>query len=180
MTRFASKAGIAAVTAALVVAGCASTSDEGPSQPAVAAAPAPAPMPPPPPARPVAPPPVAQPAPAPAPVAPTPAEVRLKEAGALYDAGNYNGTIRKLAGARDVFSADTPAALRIEAHKKLAFSYCVTGRRPLCRTQFDQLLKLDPDFTLSAAEKGHPQWGPVFTQAKTASDKARAKAKPRT
>ncbi|HOA92844.1 MAG TPA: TssQ family T6SS-associated lipoprotein [Quisquiliibacterium sp.] len=177
MTRFASKAGIAAIAAALVVAGCASAPEAPPTQPAPA--PAPAPLPPPPPPRTEAPPPVAQPAPAPAPVPPTPAELRLKEAGGLYDAGNYNGTIRKLAGARDVFSPDTPVALRIEAHKKLAFSYCVTGRRALCRTQFDLLLKLDPEYTLSAAEIGHPQWGPVFKQAKAASDKARAKAKPR-
>jgi len=177
MIRSARRAGLAAVAAALVVAGCASTPEQAPSPPVPA--PAPAPVPPPAPARTVAPPPVVQPAPAPAPQPPTPAELRLKEAGDLYDAGNYNGTIRKLAGARDVFSADTPAAIRIEAHKKLAFSYCVTGRRALCRSQFDQLLKIDPDYTLSAAERGHPQWGPVFTQAKTASDKARSQAKPR-
>jgi len=52
------------------------------------------------------------------------------------------------------------------AHKYLAFVYCVTERKVQCRREFSRALRADPQFGLSAAEAGHPTWGPVFRAVK--------------
>lgn len=166
---------------ALLLTACAGPGSEPqPAAPApmpapTAPAPAPAPAP-----RPPAPAPAPAPAPPPPPVAvKSPAEQRLAEGVALYDAGDYRGAIRKLQGSQEIWAKDTPAAVAIEAHKTLAFSLCVTGQRAACRRQFDALLKLDPAYELKPSEAGHPQWGPVFVQAKRAANApARPAAKP--
>lgn len=155
----------AMLAASMILAACASP------------APQPAPTPPPPPAPPVvAPQPVPKPAPLPPPPPPKPvvrpADARLAEGIALYDAGDYNGALRKLQGATEIWEPDSGSAVKISARKYMAFSYCVTGRRTPCRRQFDALLKLDLGYTLSAAEAGHPSWGPVFVQAKRAAEAA--------
>ncbi len=132
--------------------------------------PAPAPSMPPPatqaPVRPP-PPPVAAPAPPPVPV-PTPAERALAAGVALYDAGDYAGAIRSLQGAREIWDDPAPAAraTKLAARKHIAFSFCVTGRRPQCRQQFVEALQLDPSFDLDPAEKSHPIWGAEFDRAK--------------
>ena len=95
----------------------------------------------------------------------------LKKGIALYDNGDYNGAIKRL-GAADV--AAGPKAIRLEALKYTAFSYCLTSRQSLCRQQFEKALKLDASFDLDAGEHGHPLWGPVFVKMK----KSRASAKP--
>lgn len=82
----------------------------------------------------------------------------------LYNNGDFTGAIKRLAGAREIWSGDKPTQLT--ALKYMAFSYCVTGRRTLCKRQFDKALKLDPAFDLTQGEKGHPLWGPVFEKAK--------------
>ena len=82
----------------------------------------------------------------------------------LYNAGNYNGAIKRLAGAREIWGGDKTT--QTTALKYMAFSYCVTGRGALCKQQFDKALKLDPGFDLAQGEKGHPLWGPVFDKAK--------------
>ena len=51
---------------------------------------------------------------------------------------------------------------RARAHKYLAFTYCVTGRTDRCREEFSHALQADPKFSLTAAESGHPTWGPAF------------------
>ena len=53
-------------------------------------------------------------------------------------------------------------ASQARAHKYLAFTYCVTNRPAQCRQQFGNALSADPKFTLTAAEAGHPTWGPVY------------------
>ena len=167
MTRFPIRTRIAAILAAAVVTGC-ETPPQAPASDAGQAVRAPV-APPPPPA-PVAPPVAVQPPPPPVPPPPSAAQLRLKEANDLYDAGNFNGAIRKLSGSREVFANDVPVSVRVDAYKTLAFSYCVTGRRAPCRAQFDALLRLDRSFELSPAEAGHPLWGPVFQQAKKAAE----------
>jgi hypothetical protein len=97
-------------------------------------------------------------------------EQLLAEGTELYDKGDYKGAIRKLLLARD--SADEASATKQDSLRLLAFSYCVTGQRPLCKTQFGSLLKIAPDFQLSRAEAGHPLWGPVFKEAKAAGTPA--------
>jgi len=103
------------------------------------------------------------------PPAPTPGERALADGVALYDAGNFNGAIKQLRGAKEIWSdATSPAATanKVAAHKYLAFSYCVTKRPSQCRQQFVDALKLDAAFTLTPAEKAHPMWGPEFERAK--------------
>lgn len=105
---------------------------------------------------------------------PGPGEQRLAEGVALYDQGKFAAAIRKLQTSREIW-ADEPAT-RIAAYKYLAFSHCVLNRRQPCRRAFDALLKLDPGFDLTAAEIGHPLWGPVFRQAKQESAKRAVRA----
>ena len=108
--------------------------------------------------------------PPPAPIAiPTASERALAAGIALYDAGNFNGAIKRLRGAREIWSDSTSpgaTANKLAAHKYLAFSYCVTNRRALCRQQFVDAIKLEPNFDLAPAEKGHPIWGPEFDRAR--------------
>lgn len=90
----------------------------------------------------------------------------LREGIKLYDEGDFNGAIRRLA------LADVPAeplATRLTALKYTAFSYCVTNRPAPCRQAFDKALKLDPGFDLGPGEHSHPLWGPVFARAKKSS-----------
>jgi hypothetical protein len=89
----------------------------------------------------------------------------LDEGIALYDKGDYNGAIKKLAA---VNVPAAPKATQLAALKYTAFSYCLTNRQTLCRQQFDKALKIDPAFDLEPGEKGHPLWGPVFAKVKKA------------
>jgi hypothetical protein len=102
------------------------------------------------------------------PAAPEPGRRKLAEGVDRYDAGDFGGAIRAL-NAPEIDGSDT--ATRVEAGKYLAFSYCVTNRRTLCRKTFDRVLAIDPGFALTPAEAGHPLWGPVFVQARKAADK---------
>jgi Tfp pilus assembly protein PilF len=56
---------------------------------------------------------------------------------------------------------------RVTAHKYLAFIHCISGRPAACREQFRRALAIDPNLELSAAEAGHPIWGPVFRAVKS-------------
>lgn len=94
----------------------------------------------------------------------TQAEQLLAEGTELYEKGDFKAAIRKLQGARDTFD-DTSTNMQ-DSLKYLAFSYCVTGQRTLCKAQFVALLKIAPEFVLSRAEGGHPLWGPVFKEAR--------------
>jgi hypothetical protein len=91
-------------------------------------------------------------------------EQLLADGKDLYDKGDYKSAIRKLGAARD--AADDSSATKQSSLKLLAFSYCVTNQKPLCKQQFTSLLKLAPAFQLSRGEAGHPLWGPVFKEAK--------------
>lgn len=115
---------------------------------------------------------VPKPAPTPAPAEPSapvlaPDAQALKDGTALYDNGDYNGAIKKLTGATEIWSAHNKD-VEVAALKIMAFSYCVTSRKYLCYQQFDKAFRLDPNFDLSASEIGHPIWGPVFLRAKNA------------
>lgn len=102
-----------------------------------------------------------------APVIPPPiVKSPLNEGIDLYDKGDYNGAIKHLTGAADIWSGDK--ASQISALKYIAFSYCVTGRQTLCRQQFEKALKLDPAFDLAPGERGHPLWARTFERAKKA------------
>ena len=115
------------------------------------------------------------PAPAATPAAPPPptqqeldqaAQRELDEGIAVYDKGDYNAAIAKIGNSPAIAAASVP--IRVNAHKYLAFSYCVTRRTTQCGQQFEAALKLDPAFDLTAGERGHPLWGPVFERVKKA------------
>jgi Tfp pilus assembly protein PilF len=95
------------------------------------------------------------------------AQAALDEGIELYNKGDYDGAVKRLAGASEIWSADK--SIQVTALKYTAFSYCVTGRQTLCKQQFDKALKLDPNFNLSPGERGHPLWSPVFERAKKES-----------
>jgi Tfp pilus assembly protein PilF len=80
-----------------------------------------------------------------------------------YEDGNYAEAAKQLHSAIDqgLSSAD-----RVVAHKHLAFIHCVSGRTGACREEFRKALAIDPGLQLSAAEAGHPTWGPVFRSVK--------------
>jgi len=90
---------------------------------------------------------------------PTP-EAQLKAGIAYYENGNYAQAQRSLQGSLNSGLASRTDQAR--AYKYLAFIYCVTERIPQCRQEFSNAITADPKFTLSAAEAGHPTWGPVF------------------
>jgi hypothetical protein len=94
----------------------------------------------------------------------SPAEQQLAEADALYKQGDYGAAIKRLQSAPNIWN-DTND-VRIRGHKLLAFNYCVTNQRVLCRQQFSRILDISPNFELSPAEAGHPIWGGEFKQAK--------------
>jgi hypothetical protein len=94
----------------------------------------------------------------------------------LYERGDYKNAIRKLGAARD--AADDNAVIKQNSLKYLAFSYCVSNQKPLCKNQFTTLLKLAPAFQLSRGEAGHPLWGPVFKEVKDGKDVKETKVAP--
>jgi len=99
-------------------------------------------------------------APQPAPQATRSAEDLLAAGVAQYEEGNYAQAQRLL---RSSIAEGLPSgSSQARAYKYLAFIYCVTDRTAQCRQEFSNALNADPKFTLTAAEAGHPTWGPVF------------------
>jgi hypothetical protein len=141
----------------LALAGCQAPAPVAQPEPPKVAAREPEP-PPSPPAPPPPPPPVV-----------TPSARALESGVGLYDAGDFNGAIKRLLGAKEIWEDSTSVgalANKVAANKYLAFSYCVTNRRTQCRKHFVDALKLDPDFTLEPTEQTHPVWGPEFERAR--------------
>jgi hypothetical protein len=82
-----------------------------------------------------------------------------------YEEGKYAEAAESLNSSlyQGLSSAD-----RVRAHKYLAFIDCVSGRPSACRQEFRRALNIDPNLELSAAEAGHPIWGPAFRAVKSA------------
>lgn len=85
-----------------------------------------------------------------------------------YEEGNY-----KVAKKRLQFALEEGLSRpdRVKAHKYLAFIACVSSQQLTCREEFGIALELDPKFELSAAEAGHPIWGPIFKGVKAKQPK---------
>ena len=142
----------------LALAGCQAPAPVTEPEPPKVVVPEPEPPPPPP----------APPAP-PSPPIVTPSGRVLAAGISLYEAGDFNGAIKRLSGAKEIWDDSTSPdarANKVTANKYLAFSYCVTNRRTQCRRHFVDALKLDPSFTLGPAEKTHPVWGAEYERAK--------------
>ena len=90
--------------------------------------------------------------------------VALEQVRQDYAAGRYGEVVRGVARSGEL--AEAPRATRIEAMKLQAFSYCLTRHAALCEDQFRRILALDPAFTLTGTEQGHPQWQPAFDAAR--------------
>jgi len=80
-----------------------------------------------------------------------------------YEEGEYAEAGRNLQAAIDLGLTDRE---RANAHKNLAFIHCASARERACREEFRKALSVEPDLTLSAAEAGHPVWGPIFASLK--------------
>ncbi len=101
---------------------------------------------------------------------PTPeALAQLQQVRDQYSAGRYGEVIRQVARSDEL--ASSSKAVRIEAYKLQAFSYCVSRYAQLCEDSFARILQLDPAFELAPNEAGHPVWGPVFQRAKVQASK---------
>jgi hypothetical protein len=55
---------------------------------------------------------------------------------------------------------------RSVAHKYIAFIYCTSDRMTACESEFRAARIDDPNFALSKAEAGHPQWGQVYQRVR--------------
>ena len=80
-----------------------------------------------------------------------------------YDDGEYPEAARNIQAAIDLGLSDREAA---KAHKNLAFIHCASARERACREEFSKALSIDPILELTAAEAGHPVWGPIFASLK--------------
>ncbi len=82
-----------------------------------------------------------------------------------YDAGEYSKA------ESDLNEALTHGLLaktdQSRARKLLAFIYCTSNREAQCRDEFRKAFEIDPGFSLTPAEDGHPIWGPVYRDVRT-------------
>jgi Tfp pilus assembly protein PilF len=88
----------------------------------------------------------------------------LAEGVRYYDDGQHIAAAKSLGSALELGLNDSE---RAQAHKHLAFIHCATGRTAQCRDEFRKALSAVPALELTAAEAGHPVWGPVFRAAKS-------------
>jgi Tfp pilus assembly protein PilF len=89
-----------------------------------------------------------------------------------YEEGDYKTATRLLQAG--LLGAPTTRD-RVTAHKYLAFMSCAQSQFEPCRAHFRNAFELNPQFSLTAAETGHPLWGPVFREvaAEDAAKRAR-------
>jgi Tfp pilus assembly protein PilF len=94
---------------------------------------------------------------------------KLSKGVESYEEGNYYASVEALNNVLQTKLADKDD--KVSAYKYLAFIHCVSGREKMCYESFRRALALNPKFELTAAEAGHPVWGPVFRSAKAKSAK---------
>ena len=93
------------------------------------------------------------------------AKEQLVQGQRQYEAGEYEAAFKSLSGALDHGLLGKPDQAR--TRKYLAFIHCVGGREVLCRDEFRKAFEIYSEFALSAAEDGHPIWGPVYRNVRT-------------
>jgi tetratricopeptide (TPR) repeat protein len=110
----------------------------------------------------------------------TRANEQLQQGVTQYQAGDYDNAMKSLTSSLDhglLSKAD-----QSRARKLLAFIHCVSGRENVCRDEFRKAFEINPDFSLTTAEDGHPIWGPVYrdvrTQLITEREAAQARSRP--
>jgi len=93
------------------------------------------------------------------------AQQQLADGVKQYDAGEYDNAVKNLTSSLE--HGLLSKAEQARARKYLAFSHCVSGREILCRDEFRKAFEIYPEFALTAAEDGHPIWGPVYRNVRT-------------
>lgn len=93
------------------------------------------------------------------------AQQQLADGVKQYDTGDYDNAVKSLQASLE--HGMLSKAEQARARKYLAFSHCVSGREILCRDEFRKAFEIYPDFALTAAEDGHPIWGPVYRSVRT-------------
>ena len=82
-----------------------------------------------------------------------------------YDGGEYDAALRSLVASLD--HGLLPKMDQSVARKHIAFVHCLSGRETQCGDEFRKAFEIDPAFSLSPAEDGHPIWGPVYRAVRT-------------
>ena len=93
------------------------------------------------------------------------ANEQLQQGVTQYQAGDYDNAMKSLTSSLDHGLLSKPDQSR--ARKLLAFIHCVSGREAQCRDEFRKAFEINSDFALTAAEDGHPIWGPVYREVRT-------------
>ena len=82
-----------------------------------------------------------------------------------YEAGEYDAAQKSLTASLDHGLLSKVDQSR--ARKLLAFIHCGSGREAACRDEFRKAFEINPEFSLTVAEDGHPIWGPVYRNVRT-------------
>ncbi len=93
------------------------------------------------------------------------AQQQLADGVKQYEAGEYDNAVKNLGASLE--HGLLSKAEQARARKFLAFSHCVSGREILCRDEFRKAFEIYPEFALTAAEDGHPIWGPIYRNVRT-------------
>jgi hypothetical protein len=93
-----------------------------------------------------------------------PAERSLLAALRAYEDALYVEAERQLVQALSL-GLEAPRD-RAAAHKHLAFIYCTSNRPVECEAEFRAARLVDPAFTLTKSEAGHPSWGQVYKRVR--------------
>jgi tetratricopeptide (TPR) repeat protein len=85
-----------------------------------------------------------------------------------YESGVYDDAMKSFLLALDSGLLAVPQ--QTNARKHMAFIHCVSSREANCKEEFEKAFAVDSRFELTAAEAGHPIWGPVFRTVKAEID----------
>lgn len=100
----------------------------------------------------------------------TPTEFMVNNGIHNYEDGNFSASMSILQSL-----VENKAATKNEkllAYKYLAFNHCISPteskdtRERMCRDSFRRAFEINPNFSLTQAEAGHPVWGPIFSSVK--------------
>ena len=107
------------------------------------------------------------------------AQDQLAQGITQYQAGDFDNAVRSLSASLDHGLLTKEEQSR--ARKFLAFSHCVSQRDVPCRDEFRKAFEINPQFSLTAAEDGHPIWGPVYrdVRAKLIAEREASQGKPK-
>lgn len=102
------------------------------------------------------------------------AEQLLSDGLVKYEAGDFAESQRLLEQSLKEGLQGKPDQVR--AMKHVAFCLCLAGKYPACRAQFLKIFDVDPNFDLTPAEAGHPNWTKTFAGARAQAQARRSGA----